>query len=90
MISVTVVSVPEPRRWEIDRLSLAEGTTVGGALAASRLGAALRETEGEPLVGIFGEAVDLDHVLREGDQLELHLPLTRDPKDQRRLRASRG
>lgn len=90
MISVTVVSVPEPRRWEIDQLTLPEGATVGEALAASRLGAALRETEGEPLVGIFGEAVDLDHVLREGDQLELHRPLTRDPKDQRRLRASRG
>ena len=54
MISVTVVSVPEPRRWEIDQLTLPEGATVGEALAASRLGAAVRETEGNPLVGIFG------------------------------------
>ncbi len=90
MISVTVVSVPVPRRWGIDQLTLPEGATVRDALAASHLGAAALEAEGEPLVGIFGEAVRLDRVLRPGDQLELHRPLTRDPKDQRRLRASRG
>ena len=38
-------------------------------------------------VGIFSRKVSLDHVLREGDRIEIYRPLLVDPKEVRRLRA---
>ena len=38
-------------------------------------------------VGIFSRKVPLDHVLRDGDRIEIYRPLTADPKEMRRQRA---
>ena len=65
MIHITLVSVPEPRKSEIHRLTLPLGATVRDALRAVGWPA----TE-EALVGIFGEAVTLDWLLKDGDQVK--------------------
>ena len=36
--------------------------------------------------GVWGRVQPLDHVLRDGDRVELYRPLTVDPKEARRLR----
>ena len=38
-------------------------------------------------VGIFGEIVELDHELHEGDRIEIYQALKMDPMEARRLRA---
>ena len=84
MIHITLVSVPEPRKSEIHHLTLPLGATVRDALRAVGWPAT-----DEALVGIFGEAVTLDWLLKDGDQVESHRPLLLDPKAQRRARAAR-
>ena len=39
-------------------------------------------------VGVFGRKVALEHVLRDGDRVEIYRPLQADPKEVRRRRAS--
>ncbi len=38
-------------------------------------------------VGVYGERVDRDRLLRAGDRIELYRPLLLDPKQARRQRA---
>ena len=38
-------------------------------------------------VGVFGRKAPMDHVLRDGDRVEIYRPLIADPKEARRLRA---
>lgn len=71
-----------PRRHRSVLLALAEGATVGEAVAAS--GLPLAGVDGQ---AVHGERVAADRVLREGDRVELLRPLQADPKDARRRRA---
>lgn len=69
-------------------LSVAEGTTVDEAITLSGLlqrypAIATRTTE----VGIYGQLVRRDTILREGDRVEIYRPLIADPKQARRRRA---
>jgi putative ubiquitin-RnfH superfamily antitoxin RatB of RatAB toxin-antitoxin module len=41
-------------------------------------------------LGVFGQPVEEDFVLRAGDRLEVYRPLLNDPREQRRDRARRG
>jgi putative ubiquitin-RnfH superfamily antitoxin RatB of RatAB toxin-antitoxin module len=69
------------------QLTVAHGTTAGQALALARLqwqGPAWPHN-GRP--GIFGRLVADDHVLRDGDRVEVLRPLVNDPKEIRRRRA---
>lgn len=61
---------------------LPEGATVEDALKAS--GWLLEDVAG---VAIFGERVERDARLHDGDRVELLRPLLIDPKDARRRRA---
>lgn len=63
--------------------TVSEGTTVGEALKASKL---LKKfpTLNLDSVGIFSQEVSLDHVLREGDRIEVYRPLIADPRERRR------
>jgi len=63
---------------------LPEGATVEDALKASGWG-----LEAFAGVAIFGERVERDVRLHDGDRVELLRPLLIDPKDARRLRARR-
>jgi len=81
MIRVEVIRA-WPRRQEAVKLELAEASSVADALEQS--GFAL---EGIAGFAIFGERVDSEHPLRDGDRLELLRPLQIDPKQARRRRA---
>jgi len=65
-------------------VTLPDGATVADALMAT--GWSLVDITG---VAIFGERVERDTPLHDGDRVELLRPLLIDPKDARRLRARR-
>ena len=69
-------------------LQLSEGSTIAAARNHPALDAALRECWGQaPVVAVFGEIRGPDHVLGDGDRIELLRPLLADPKEARRERA---
>jgi uncharacterized protein len=74
-----------PQQAETERLTLEPGTTLRAALAISRLA----QTHGGETadVGLYSERVALDHVLQDGDRIEIYRALAVDPKDARRERA---
>lgn len=63
--------------------TVAEGTTVGEALRASKLLNKFPNLNIDS-VGIFSQEVPTDRVLREGDRIEVYRPLIADPRDRRR------
>ena len=74
-----------PRRFEAATLELPPGATVSAAIAACGW-----SLDGIAAIAIFGVRVERDHLLHEGDRVELLRPLLADPKDARRRRAARG
>ena len=83
-IEVVDASVPRP---EAQTLTLPEGTCVSEALV--RFGwTEPEEEEGEWGFGVFGREVSADHVLQEGDRLEICPPLEMSPQEARRRRAA--
>ena len=82
------VAYAEPQRAIVKRLELAPGSQVAHAL---KLAARDPEFAGVDLanavVGIFGKLAQADHVLQEGDRIEIYRPLAADPKAARRARA---
>lgn len=87
MAEITVeVVLALPERTVLRRLVLSEGTTVAQAIAAAGLGADAGVTDPRR-VGVFGQRVDPEQPLREGDRVEIYRPLALDPKEARRRRA---
>ncbi len=88
-----------PGRFESVWLDLPEGTCVGEAVARAAWPAdappgmqgAVRTWTGDRdrtvAWAVFGQRVEADHVLRDGDRVEMLRPLQADPKDARRRRA---
>jgi putative ubiquitin-RnfH superfamily antitoxin RatB of RatAB toxin-antitoxin module len=72
-----------PRRFERIELDLVETATVRAAVLAAGWG------DDPEVVGyaIFGQRVDAEAPLRDGDRVELLRPLLADPKEARRQRA---
>ena len=71
-----------PRHFERMELQLPDGATVREAVAAAGW-------DGDPeavAYAVFGQRVDGDAVLRDGDRIELLRPLLADPKVARRQR----
>lgn len=86
-ISVAYCSGPD--RQTVIELELDEGATVEQAIEASQLLIVHPEIGPDRLaVGVFGERVAPNAVLREGDRVEIYRPLKTDPKSARRQRAS--
>lgn len=79
-----------PAQETLRDLVVAEGTTIGQAIAQSGL---LDEMPGIDLaaqpVGLFGKKRPLDTVLRAHDRIEIYRPLVADPKESRRRRADK-
>ena len=73
-----------PRRHRSLSLDLPESATLGQALQKAGW-AQLEDVDGYAIFGVNAEA---STVLREGDRIELLMPLQIDPKDARRRRAS--
>ena len=80
-----------PERQLILAVNVDAGATVGEAIKHSGIIAKFSEVDLESSkVGIFGKAVTLQTVLREGDRIEIYRPLIADPKEVRRKRAAEG
>ena len=91
-IQVVVVYAPTPRHVQEIALTLADGSTVGDAIAASSLLASPADFKSQDLVaGIWGRKATLISPLRNLDRVEIYRPLKVDPKVARRARfASQG
>jgi uncharacterized protein len=89
-VTVEVVYAEPSRRW-LRRVTLPKGSTVAQAVEASGLG---REVPGLVLdparLGVFSRKITPEHVLADGDRVEIYRPLTLDPKEARRRRAHEG
>lgn len=76
-------------RQELRRLTVPAGTTVMQAIVASQIASALpEEAIAADRLGIFSRRAAPDDVLADGDRVEIYRPLTLDPKEARRRRAS--
>lgn len=85
MIWVTYASKDQQYYVEID---FANGMTVLDAVQLSKI---LENEHIDPLVcGVFAEKVDLNHMISDGDRIEIYRPLTINPKDIRRNRAQKN
>ena len=86
MITIAVAYATPHRQVEIS-LSVPENCTV--ALAIQRSGL-LQQFPGiilgQAAVGIYGDRVALDDLVREGDRVEIYRPLQRNPRQARLAR----
>lgn len=78
----------DPTRQSVVELDLRDACTLGDALASAQLPADIRENLGLMTAGVWGKVRPMEHVLREGDRIELYRPLVADPKTARRKRAA--
>ena len=73
---------------EIERsVELQLGSNVATAIRKSGITDSLPPDFVLKAIGIYGTIVDIAHVLRDGDRIELYRPLKIDPKEARRRRA---
>lgn len=85
-MTVEVVYAGVRRTWR-RRVSLPAGSTAIQAVEASGLLSQLHEAVNPLRLGIHSRRVEVDHVLRDGDRVELYRPLALDPMAARRRRA---
>jgi uncharacterized protein len=79
----------EPERYWLQTIQLDAGATVADALAlwdAAQFPAQCRPNL--EALAVFGQKVKAGDLLHDLDRIELLRPLSRDPKDTRRLRAA--
>jgi putative ubiquitin-RnfH superfamily antitoxin RatB of RatAB toxin-antitoxin module len=69
---------------QVVRLTVPVGTTAEQAVRLSGLNA-----PAELALGVFSRRIEPDHVLADGDRVEIYRPLMLDPMDARRRRAQR-
>lgn len=84
------VAYATPQRQEIVPVEVEQGATMLEAVRRSRIGELFPGLDPENAdMGIFGKVVKspAEHVLREGDRVELYRPLKIDPKQARLNRA---
>lgn len=88
MISITVAYATPEKQVEI-ALSVEESCTIELAIKRSKIIEQFPEIKLSTIaVGIFGQPVKLDSNLQDGDRIEIYRPLTIDPKEARRLKAT--
>lgn len=84
------VAFATPEKQVIVKVTLPEGSTVAEAIDAAGIKQAFPEFEQTVCqVGIFAKPCQLNHLLAQGDRIEIYRPLFNDPKDARRLRAAK-
>ncbi len=78
----------EPHRAIVKSLSLPQGAKVADALLEAAKDVRLMSIDlMRAALGIHGQVVRCDQVLRDGDRVEVYRPLREDPKTARRKRA---
>jgi len=82
------VAYAAPDKQVLLGLSVPQGTSVAEGIEQSAIQDEFPELKMDlKAVGIFSRKVPLDHLLREGDRIEIYRPLMADPKEMRRQRA---
>ena len=86
-VHVEVACSPAAGQVVCRQLVLQPGATVREAIAQSGLPwSAQSEGTGRLKIGVWGQLRPLDHVLRDGDRVEIYRALLIDPMDARRVR----
>lgn len=89
-IEVEVVYA-RPQRQELITLTVPDGTTVAGAIAASGIEARFPDEDLTRLpTGIWGRRAERGRRLADGDRVEIYRPLRMDPREARRRLAAHG
>lgn len=84
------VAYARPDEQVIVTVNLPKNATVEQAILSSGLLTRFPEINQTTLTaGVFGSITTLDQALVDGDRVEIYRPLRRDPKDARRIRASK-
>ena len=80
-----------PEKQYLQRVTLEEGSTVESAIRASGLLELRSDIDlAKNKDGIYSRPVKLADVLKDGDRVEIYLPLIADPKELRRQRAEKS
>lgn len=85
------VAIALPERQEVISLEVPQGTTAEGAVVLANLQEKFPTLDiaGAPL-GVWCRQVDRQHVLHDGDRVEVYRSLLMDPREARRQLAARG
>jgi len=84
------VTYATPEKQALIRIQVPSGCTVAAAIELSGIRKQFPDMEINPLaLGVFSRKVTPDHVLRDGDRVEIYRPLIADPKEMRKQRALR-
>lgn len=84
------VAYAERDRQTLLALTVPSGTTAAQAVRLSGIRERHPGIAADTTLGVFGRAVAADHVLADGDRVELYRALPADPKDTRRRLAREG
>jgi putative ubiquitin-RnfH superfamily antitoxin RatB of RatAB toxin-antitoxin module len=77
-----------PDRQRLETVIVPEGATVADAIRRSGIQSCFEDVRLDELdVGVWGKPVERDHVVSEGDRVEIYRPLEMDPREARRLKA---
>jgi uncharacterized protein len=90
MTAVVVVEIvyAEPQSTVVQSLSLPLGSRVADAIARAAEDMRFENVDlGRATLGIHGQVVTRDQLLKDGDRIEIYRPLAHDPKAARRKRA---
>lgn len=90
LISVEVIHLSKIREFR-KTIRIPGGSTVRDAISHSRIESEFPDLKiDKNTVGVFSRKVGLDHLLEEGDRVEIYRPLKLSPNEIRKLRALRA
>lgn len=85
------VAYARPDEQRILSVGVEAGTSAREVLRLSKLVDAFPEIDILTCpIGVFGNPIDDDYTVKEGDRIEIYRPLVRDPREARRELAKRG
>jgi uncharacterized protein len=85
------IAYAEPQRVIVKALTLPAGSRVADALRLAALDSDFIGVDlANSALGIFGRLTRTDHILQQGDRIEIYRPLAADPKVARRERAKQA
>jgi len=85
---VVEVAYGVPQQQFLESISVVSNTSIRDVIMQSGLLLQFPDLEVDSLeAGIFSKRMPLDHVVSDGDRVEIYRPLVIDPKEARRRRA---
>ena len=92
-ISVSIVYATAEKQW-LKELSVMRGTSAKELIDQSGFLTEIVDLKDclveELSIGIYAQKIDIEHLMEEGDRLEIYRDLTADPKEVRRQLALLG